>query len=144
MWLIPITHYNCTILNFRAAHLCKTKELLLKERTIEFSELPQDGKQQTKSSEFGVCYNKVQKIELYIFFWRGIQCLNLKNLFQIAKQQLKHEIKIAPGVKECTIWEIYQRKAGCWQWHKKFAESEIQGDRELENHKNFIERSLRA
>ena len=34
----------------------------------------------------------------------------MKNLFQIAKQQLKHETKIAPGVKECTIWEIYQIK----------------------------------
>ena len=34
----------------------------------------------------------------------------LKNLFQIAKQQLKHETMIAPGVKECTIWEIYQIK----------------------------------
>ena len=35
-----------------------------------------------------------------------------KFLFQIAKQQLKHETKIAPGRKECTctIWEIYQIK----------------------------------
>ena len=40
---------------------------------------------------------------------------------------------------------LSDKKAGCWQWQdKKFVESELQGDRELEDHKNFIERSLRA
>ena len=36
--------------------------------------------------------------------------MDKKYLFQIAEQQLKHETKIAPGVKESTIWEIYQIK----------------------------------
>ena len=40
---------------------------------------------------------------------------------------------------------LSDKKAVCWQWQdKKIAESEIHGDIELEDHKNFIERSLRA
>ena len=84
--------------------------------------------------------NHQQKIDIQVLSYKKIY------IFQIAKQQLKHETKIAPGRKECTIWEIYQIKRPDIgnDMIKKFAESEIQGDRELEDHKNFIERSLRA